>query len=242
MRRAAPRVRWADAELGGQLVHLAGDPALVPLRRVRTLRVQPLVPRAPDAGWCCPSHAMNHSRAPGRRWSTRGVTEVAPEAAIARTVARSWSGWSPRNGITGAIRTPQPMPCSVSVRTASRRRSGAGVPGSTVRHSSWSRKPTETRDADLGHLGRLLQQLQVAQDERALGEDGERVRVVAQGLDDARHQAVTAFRALVAVDIGAHRDVRALPAARGEVERSSSGALTFTTICESKPRPVSRSR
>ncbi len=87
---------------------------------------------------------MNHSRAPGRRCSTRGVTEVAPAAAMARTVALSWAGSSPRKGMTGAISTPQPMPRSPRARTTSSRRSGAGVPGSTVRHRSGSVKPTET--------------------------------------------------------------------------------------------------
>jgi hypothetical protein len=65
---------------------------------------------------------MNHSLAPGRRCSTSGVTDVAPAAAIARTVARSWAGWSLRNGITGAISTPHPTPYSPRVRTTSRRR------------------------------------------------------------------------------------------------------------------------
>ena len=135
------------------------------------------------------------------------------------------------------------MPCSVRVRTTSRRRSGAGVPGSTVRHSSSSVKPTETEMPDLGDGGGLLQQVEVAQDQRALGEDREGVGVVAQGGDDAGHQPVAALGALVAVDVGAHRDVlAAASAASASSRRSSSGALTFTTIWESKPRPVSRSR
>ncbi len=46
--------------------------------------------------------------------------------------------------MTGAMRTEQPIPASVRARTTSSRRSGAGVPGSTVRHSSRSVKPTET--------------------------------------------------------------------------------------------------
>lgn len=100
--------------------------------------------RRTGCGWCFPSHCVYHSRAPGRRCRTSGVTEVAPAAAIARTLARSWSGWSPRNGMTGAISTPQSMPFSLRVRTASRRRAGEGVPGSTVRHSASSTKPTET--------------------------------------------------------------------------------------------------
>src|SRR5204863_33693 len=59
--------------------------------------------------------------------------------------------------------------------------------------------------ADLGSGGGLPQQVEVAQDERALGEDRERVGAVAQRADDAGHQPVAALRALVAVHVGAHR-------------------------------------
>jgi hypothetical protein len=41
--------------------------------------------------------------------------------------------------------------------------------------------------------------------------------MIAQRRDDPGHQLVAALRALVAVDIGAHRDVCAVPAVGGEV-------------------------
>ena len=69
------------------------------------------------------------------------------------------------------------------------------------------------RDADVRHLSRLHQQIEVAQDQRALRQDREGVGLVAQRGQDARHQAVAALGALVAVDVRAHRDVLALPAA-----------------------------
>lgn len=46
--------------------------------------------------------------------------------------------------MAGAISTPQSMPFSLRVRTTPSWRSGGGAPGSTVRHSSGSTKPTET--------------------------------------------------------------------------------------------------
>src|SRR5690606_2433038 len=49
--------------------------------------------------------------------------------------------------------------------------------------------------------------------------------VVAQGGQDARHQAVAALGALVAVDIGAHRYVVAVPAARGELPAQQLGRV-----------------
>ena len=78
-------------------------------------------------------------------------------------------------------------------------------------------EPHREGDAHRGHLGGLAQQRQVAQDQRALGEDRERVGEVSQGADDLRHQPVTTLGALVAVHVGAHRHVRAPPARRGQL-------------------------
>jgi hypothetical protein len=75
------------------------------------------------------------------------VTDLAPALAIASTVARSCSGESVRHGRIGAISTEQPRPASASVRTASRRRAGLGVPGSTVRQTRSSTKPIDMLSA-----------------------------------------------------------------------------------------------
>ena len=75
------------------------------------------------------------------------MTDVAPARAITSTVARNCSGESVRCGRIGAISTEQPIPASASVRTASRRRAGLGVPGSTVRHTYSSTKPIDMLSA-----------------------------------------------------------------------------------------------
>ncbi len=80
-------------------------------------------------------------------------------------------------------------------------------------------------DPDVRDVGGLPQQVEVAQDQRALGEDGERVRVVAQGGDDARHQPVAALGALVAVDVRPHGDVLAAPAPRAQLAAEQVGGV-----------------
>jgi len=78
-------------------------------------------------------------------------------------------------------------------------------------------RPDRHVNGDVGDLGRLAQQVEVAQHERALGEDRERVRGVAQRGQDPRHQPVPALGALVAVDVGPHRDVLARPPRPGQL-------------------------
>ncbi len=86
-------------------------------------------------------------------------------------------------------------------------------------------EPDGDGDAYLRDLGGLPQQVEIAQDQRALGQDRERVRVVAQGPDDAGHQPVAAFGPLVAVDVRAHRDVLAVPGAGGQMAAQQFGGV-----------------
>ncbi len=72
-------------------------------------------------------------------------------------------------------------------------------------------------DADRDGLGGLGEQGEVAGEDGALGEDGERGARVGEGLDDAGHEAVAALGALVRVGVGAHGDVLALPAGGAEL-------------------------
>ena len=68
------------------------------------------------------------------------------------------------------------------------------------------------------HVGarrRLRQQVEVAQDERRLGEDRERVAGLGEHLDDAAGQPVLALAPLVRVGVGAHGDVVARATAPG---------------------------
>ena len=75
------------------------------------------------------------------------------------------------------------------------------------------RAPDRHGQAHVGDLRRRQQQVEVAEDQRALGQDGVRVTGVQQGLEDPRHQLVLALGPLVDVHVGAHGDVLALPLA-----------------------------
>ena len=65
--------------------------------------------------------------------------------------------------------------------------------------------------ADVGHLGDLLHQVEVAQQQRRLRQHRARVRRVAQRLPDAAHELVAPLDPLVRVGVRPHRDVLALP-------------------------------
>ena len=64
---------------------------------------------------------------------------------------------------------------------------------------------------------RFRQQVDVAQDERAFGEDGEWIPARDEGAQDAAHQAVPTFDPLVGVRPRPHRDVFPLPPPRCEL-------------------------
>ena len=70
---------------------------------------------------------------------------------------------------------------------------------------------------DAGAASRLDETVEVAEHERALREDRERVPGLAEDLDDALRQPVLPLGALVRVGVGPHRDVLTPPAARREL-------------------------
>ena len=209
--------RAADAMLVGELADLARDPVLIGLRGVGAVAVRGPGTGRPVPGAGRAARRENHSRVPGRRCSTMGVTWVAPVAAICPTAASSWAGESDRNGTTGPMRTPQRSPRSFSAAHASSRRPGAGVPGSIDRHRSLSTKPADTLSPTSVTSAASASRSMSLEDQGALGQDGERVGSVPERSDDAGHQLVAPLRPLVAVHVHAHRDVLALPARRGHL-------------------------
>ena len=70
--------------------------------------------------------------------------------------------------------TPTSMPASDSRRTASSRLRGGAVPGSVVRQTRSSSVGMEKYTLDLGLRGRLLEDVDVAHDQRAARDDRER--------------------------------------------------------------------
>ena len=189
--------------------------------------------RPPRAG--TPSaRTSRHGRAPGsgrpgrdgRARASRGTTPgrpgagaasaacalTAPAAAIAATVASIDSSVSVRPGRIGAISTCTSNPASVNWRTASRRRRGLGVPGSTVRHIASSMKPDREADAHRRHRrppagagrGRAVISVPLVRIENGLAWSRSAAMM-------PRMSRVPTLGPLVAVDVGAHRDVLAGP-------------------------------
>ncbi len=176
---------WRRAAIGDPGAHLP----LVRLWRVRPLPVELAGTGRPGPGECGPSQAAYHSRAPGRRCRASGVTLAAPPAAIAATVA---SIDSSRVGQAGQDRRHQHAHREAGVGEAAHR---VQAPA-RARRAGLDRAPQSPRrrsrreaDADPGDLGRLPEQVEVAQDQRALGQDRERVGEVAQRAAGSRASA-----------------------------------------------------
>jgi hypothetical protein len=78
------------------------------------------------------------------------------------------------------------QPASVSRRIAASRRAGAGTRGSIRRDSVGIERRDRDADARQPHAPHLAQDVGVALDQRALGDDRHRVAMVAQHLEQAR--------------------------------------------------------
>ena len=77
--------------------------------------------------------------------------------------------------------------------------------------------------ADVRDVGDLLHEIQVAQQQRRLGQDRARVGRIAQRLPDPPHELVAALDPLVRVGVGPHRDVLALPRRPRELDAQHLG-------------------
>ena len=130
----------------------------------------------------------------------------------------------------------------MSARTRSSRARGVGTPGSSAACRSSSQMAIETPSPSGTCSRGLGEQRDVAAQQRALGEDGERRARVGQRADDPGHEPVPALGALVRVGVRAQRDVlRASTTGRASSRRSTSHRFVFTTIWVSKSRPESNS-
>ena len=171
--------------------------SLVGLRRVGPAAVQAAVGAGPGPGGARASQRRNHSRVPGRRCSTIGG-HAGPRRPrrSRRTAASSWAGESDRNGSTGAhehaAAAARARRCAE--QTPSRRARARRARLDEPPDSSLSTKPTDTFRPTSVTSRRLGEQVEVAQDQRALGQDRERVARVAQRADDAAASAGTGPR------------------------------------------------
>ena len=98
-------------------------------------------------------------------------------------------------------------------------------------------------DLDQILLRHRPEQVEVALDQRRLGDDGDRVIALGQHFEDAAGDPVLALDRLVAVGVGAERDRAGLVAAAcASSSRSSSAALVLANSLVSKSSPGDSSR
>ena len=103
------------------------------------------------------------------------------------------------------------IPASTSAESARSRCRGGAVPGSVVRHTSGSSVGTENVTRDLGPPRRLLQDVDVAHDQRPARDQAERRPRPSEHLDARAREPVAALGRLVRVGRGADRDLLAAP-------------------------------
>ena len=124
--------------------------------------------------------------------------------------------WSLRPGMIGATLTPTEIPARASVSMTRSRRAGVGTYGSMARAFSGSQNGMLTVTCDAATRAELGEQVDVALDQRRLGDDGRRVLPLDADLETAARQPVRRLQRLVAVGDAAEDDGLAPPALLGE--------------------------
>ena len=154
---------------------------------------------------------MKWSRVPPCRCITFDAHDRHAVAAAALTVRSISAGFDEMPGTIGLMSTPAFTPASSSSRTARSRWRGGAVPGSSARHTSSSLHGTLTTTLHSVDGGQLRQQVLVAHDHRALGDDARGVAARAAPSSAPARQLVVALDRLVAVGGGAERHDLARP-------------------------------
>ena len=136
------------------------------------------------------SHARTRSSntvatGPGRRRNTKPA-RVAPLAAAA--VSTSLMSSSPSPGIIGATFTPTSSPAAASLAIVWMRRSGDATNGSIARALSGSQSGIEMVTDTRATRG-ALQHVEVALDQRRLGDDRDRIAIIGAHLAGSRASA-----------------------------------------------------
>jgi hypothetical protein len=164
--------------------------------------------------------ASGYTHAPsaaGSALAARRGTVASPHAAGAagcsrprphppRARRRGWTSisWSVSAGISGATITAVGMPAAASSRITESRRWGDGARGSMRRARSASSVVIDT--ATWARPSRAIgEQVEVAQDQRRLGDDGHRMARFGQHFEDAARDAQPAFHRLPGVGVDAQR-------------------------------------
>ena len=113
--------------------------------------------------------------------------------------------------------TPASIPASTRRRSARSRWRGGAVPGSVVRQIASSSVGTENVTWTVGASRRLGEDVDVADDHRAAGDDAERVPGLGERLEAAASQAEASLRRLVGIRGRPDDDRLVGPALPGEL-------------------------
>ena len=183
-------------------------PGLV-LGQVGAAAVQLLVARH-EVGRYWRSQSNQISLTSPRRCRPMPLTLSAPASPSSPSSSSTCSGSSLTPGISGATSTPVGIPLRTSSATASIRLRGWGVRLGRPPRFLLERRDRQVR-VELGPLDQLAEQVEIAKQERRLGQHRARVGEVAHRLPDAAGEPIAALDPLVRVRVGAERDVIALP-------------------------------
>ena len=121
-------------------------------------------------------------------------------------------------------------PASISVRIARSRWRGGAVPGSVRRQMSWSRVGIENVIPTFGSPGGVGQDVHVAHDQRAAGDEADRRAGLRERCDGAAGQAEAALGGLVRVGGRADDHLFALPRSTASSRRRTSTRLVLTRM------------
>ena len=121
------------------------------------------------------------------------AARFAPAAAAAVRISAMSS--SPSPGITGATLTPTSSPAAASRAIVLSRRCGVATNGSMARALSGSQNGTDTLTPTRAHLVEAHEHVEVALDERRLGDDADGVAILGADLEAAARQPVATPRA-----------------------------------------------
>ena len=127
--------------------------------------------------------------------------------------------------MTGATMTVVGMPAADNCRNVSSRRAGVAARGSIVRASLRIERGHRKRHLDQIALRHARQNIEVAQDQRRLGHDADRMAGALEHFQDPPHHLIAALDRLIRIGIGADRDGARLIAGRRELASPAAAAL-----------------
>ena len=167
-------------------------------------------------------------------------TLTAPASSASSRIRSTCSGASLMPGISGAIRIPVGIPCRLSSATASSRLRGCGVCGSVARHGLLVERGDRQVGADPRDTAFIASTSRSSSGDLVSTDAGVPESASARQISGiSRYRPSTHWYGSVLVP---RATCSRFHDGRASSPRSTSGALTLTTISFSKSRPASRPR